>query len=273
MINQTLSNELQVPVLGIGTWKMAPEVTAESIKTAIQSGYRHIDTAAIYGNEKEVGEGIRLSGVPRHEIFLTTKLWNTEQTYDAALHAFDVSLKKLGTDYVDLYLIHWPKSTSPEAWRAMETIYKSGRAKAIGVSNFSIEYLNMIRDNCEIQPMVNQVERHPYYQQIELQEYCDLNNIALQAYTPLAQGKVFDEPILQSIAKKHGKSIAQVVLRWEIQTGFITFPKSQSATRLAENFDIFDFELDDHDLLSIRALNKDEKIGSKPEDTFVHNKF
>lgn len=273
MLYKKLSNDVSVPMLGLGTWKMKPEVSAESVSFALKNGYRHIDTAAIYGNEKEVGEGIRLSKIPREELFITTKLWNADQGYDSTLHAIDVSLKKLGLSYVDLYLIHWPKKNSVESWKAMEEIYRAKKARAIGVSNFTEEYLELITNDSTINPMVNQVERHPYYVQKELTDYCNNHHIALEAYTPLAQGDVFKEPSLQVIADKYNKTISQVVLRWELQTGFITFPKSTHPERIIENFDIFDFTLSNEDIAVIEALDCGRKYGALPADTYELDQF
>lgn len=272
-MNKKLSNGVEIPNLGLGTWKLAKQDTAETVAKAIEIGYRHIDTAAAYQNETEVGRGIAQSGIRRQDLFITTKLWNADQGYESTLHAFDVSLRKLGVEYLDLYLIHWPKAKSLESWRAMEQLYKQGRVRAIGVSNFSIEYLNMIFAEASINPMVNQVERHPYYQQNELKAFCDRHAVALEAYTPLAQGEVFHDDVLSAIAAAHQRSVAQIVLAWELQTGYITFPKSTHAKRLAENFACQGIVLSESELAQIAALDRHEKFGALPEDTFVYNKF
>ncbi len=242
----------------------------ESVKAAIKNGYRSIDTAAIYQNEEGVGKGIKEAGVPREELFITSKVWNSDQGYEKTLAAFDETLRKLGLDYLDLYLIHWPgKDKYKDTWRALEKLYKDGRVKAIGVSNFNVHHLESLLEDAEIKPMVNQVEFHPRLTQAELRDYCKKQGIQVEAWSPLMQGKLLDDQVLTDIAKKYNKSVAQVILRWDLQNEVITIPKSIKEHRIIENADIFDFELTAEDIEKINALNKDERVGPDP-DTMVH---
>lgn len=254
----TLRNGVKMPIVGYGTWKIVPGPSAHSAVThAINTGYRHIDTARIYLNEKSIGKAIAESAVPREELFVTTKLWNSDQGYDKALKAFDKSLKRLAMDYVDLYLIHWPEPEKRlESWRALVDIYKSGRAKAIGVSNFTEAHLAELIEQTEEVPMVNQVEFHPFLYQKMLQEYCMENKIQLEAYSPLAHGRRMQDPILSEIAAKHAKHAAQVMLRWNLQLGNVVIAKSTSEDRMQDNLELFDFELDAEDMQKIEGLNE-----------------
>ncbi|WHY03290.1 aldo/keto reductase [Neobacillus sp. DY30] len=265
----TLNNGVKMPWLGFGVFKVQEgEEVVNSVKTAIEAGYRSIDTAAIYQNEEGVGKAIAESNVPREELFITTKVWNNDQGYESTLAAFETSLNKLGLDYLDLYLIHWPvpsKGLYVETWKALEKLYKDGRVRAIGVSNFNVNHLEDLLANCEIKPMVNQVEYHPVFNQQELHDFCKKNEIQLEAWSPLMQGSLLNDPILVEIANKYNKSTAQVILRWDIQTGVVTIPKSIKPHRIAENADIFDFELTQEDIQQISTLNQNKRQYSDPE--------
>jgi diketogulonate reductase-like aldo/keto reductase len=265
----TLNNGVKMPWLGFGVFKVQEgEEVVQSVKTALEVGYRSIDTAAIYGNEEGVGRAIAESNVPREELFVTTKVWNGDQGYESALAAFETSMDKLGLDYLDLYLIHWPgpsKGLYVETWKALEKLYKDGRVRAIGVSNFNVNHLEDLLANCEIKPMVNQVEYHPVFNQKELQDFCKKNEIQLEAWSPLMQGNLLNDPVLVEIANKYNKSTAQVILRWDIQTGVVSIPKSIKPHRIAENADIFDFELTQEDLNQISTLNQNQRQFGDPE--------
>lgn len=253
-----LRNGVQMPIVGYGTWKIVPGPSAHSaVLHALGAGYRHIDTARIYLNEKSIGKAILDSGVPRKELFVTTKLWNSDQGYDKAMTAFDKSLDRLQMDYVDLYLMHWPVPEKRlESWKALVDIYKSGRAKAIGVSNFTEEHLAELLDSTDVAPMVNQVEFHPFLYQKMLQEYCHDNKIQLEAYSPLAHGRRMQDPILSEIAAKHAKHAAQVMLRWSLQLGNVVIVKSTDEERMQDNLELFDFELDKEDMQKLENLNE-----------------
>ncbi|MBV7389536.1 MULTISPECIES: aldo/keto reductase [Enterococcus] len=262
-----LANGLEMPRFGLGVWRVDPEDAINSVKWAIQAGYRLIDTAAIYKNEAEVGEGIRQSGVSREELFITTKLWNADQGYETAHQAFDESLKKLGLDYVDLYLIHWPvPGKFNDSWKAMEEVYESGRAKAIGVSNFHQHHIEELMTTAKIKPMVDQVEIHPTLTQEPLRKYLASENIAVEAWSPLGQGKILSNPTLMKIAETHQKSVAQVIIRWHLQSDIIVIPKSVHENRIKENFDVFDFELSPDDMKEIDSLNINERLGGDPDN-------
>lgn len=261
-----LSNGVKMPWLGFGTFKV-PEgkVVEEAVKEALRLGYRHIDTAAIYKNEEGVGQAIKDSRVPREEIFLVSKVWNTDQGYESTLKAFETSLKKLQTDYLDLYLIHWPKALNKETWKALEQLYKEGRVKAIGVSNFKLHHLEELLEDAEIIPMVNQIEFHPQFPQTEIMEICKKHNIQLEAWGPLMQGKIFEIPLMRELAEKYNKTISQIALRWDLQMGVVTIPKSITPERIKENMNIFDFEISKEDMDRIVQLNIGERVGPDPD--------
>ncbi len=267
----TLHNGVEMPWLGLGVFLVKDgEEVVNSVKAALEAGYRSIDTAAVYKNEEGVGKAIAESNVPREELFITTKVWNADQGYEATLAAFDVSMEKLGLDYLDLYLIHWPLPSQGkfvETWKALEKLYKDGRVRAIGVSNFKVHHLEEVIAKGEIVPMVNQVEYHPRFNQRELHDFCKKHSIQLEAWSPLMQGGLLEEPTLVEIAKKYNKSTAQIIIRWDIQTGVVTIPKSVKPHRIAENADVFDFELSDEDMDKINALNQDQRMFADP-DTF-----
>jgi len=265
-----LNNGVEIPQLGFGVFQIEPEQTREATLMALEVGYRHIDTAEMYGNEKQVGEAVRDSDVPRDEVFVTSKLDNGFHAFDDALQAFDQTLKALEFDYVDLFLIHWPLpkvGNYVDTWRALEEIYRSGRARAIGVSNFQPHHLRRLQDETEITPAVNQIEVHPYLVQDEVRAYDAERGIATEAYSPIAQRLVLDDPTIVGIAERLDRTPAQVTLRWHIQRGDIVFPKSVTRERVEENLDIFDFELSDDDMAAITGLNRDERTGEDP-DTF-----
>lgn len=263
----TLHNGVKMPWVGLGVFKVNEgEEVVQSVKAAIKNGYISIDTAAIYKNEEGVGQAIKESGIPREELFITTKLWNAEQGYESTLAAFETSLNKLGLDYLDLYLIHWPgKNKYKETWKAFEKLYKEGRVRAIGVSNFQVHHLEDLISSAEIKPMVNQVEFHPHLTQKELLSYCKKEGIQLEAWSPLKQGQLLNEPVLEDLAHKYNKSVAQVILRWDLQHGVVTIPKSIKEHRIIENADIFDFELSAEDMEKIDGLNQDSRAGSHPD--------
>lgn len=266
-----LHNGVKMPWLGIGVFKVeeGPELV-NALKAAIKHGYRSIDTAAIYGNEEGVGEGIKEglkeAKISRQDLFITSKVWNADLGYELTLKAFESSLQKLGLEYLDLYLIHWPvEGKYKDAWRALETLYKQGKVKAIGVSNFQIHHLEDLMMSAEIKPMINQVEYHPRLTQKELQEYCQKHEIQLEAWSPLMQGELLDNDTLQSISAKYQKSIAQIILRWDLQNGVITIPKSTKEHRIIENASIFDFELTKEDMEKIDSLNENKRVGPDPD--------
>jgi diketogulonate reductase-like aldo/keto reductase len=265
-----LNNDVVIPQLGFGVWQVPSEGTAKAVRTALDSGYRSIDTAAAYRNEAGVGEAIRSSGLPRQDLFVATKLWNSDQGYDPALRAFDASLSELGLDYVDLYLIHWPlpkRDNYVDTWRALEKLHADGRVRAVGVSNFQVPHLRRLLDETEIVPAVNQVELHPNLQQAALREFHAEHGIVTEAWSPLAQGALLSEVIVTSLAAKYGKSPAQIVLRWHLQLGNVVIPKSVTPSRIAENIDVFDFELADDDMTVISELDMGTRVGPHP-DTF-----
>ncbi|ASW42894.1 aldo/keto reductase [Clostridium isatidis] len=271
-----LSNNVKIPCIGFGTWQSPDgEVAISSVEEAIRVGYRHIDTAAIYGNEESVGIAIKNSNIPREEIFVTSKVWNTDQGYDSTLKAFDESLRKLGLDYLDLYLIHWPvpkifkdnwEKISIETWRAFEKLYKDGKVRAIGVSNFKPHHIQNLIDNCEIVPMVNQIQLHPGLNQEEIVKYCRENNILIEAYSPFGTGNIFSINDLDHIAEKYNKTVAQICLRWSLQKGHLPLPKSVTPSRILENTKIFDFEIDEEDMNFIDNLNNDFKKVKDPDN-------
>lgn len=266
----TLHNGVEMPWIGLGVFKVQNgEEVVSSIKTALEVGYRSIDTAAIYGNEEGVGQAIAESNVPREELFITTKVWNANHGYESTLKAFDVSMEKLGLDYLDLFLIHWPLPSQGkyvETWKALEKLYKDGKVRAIGVSNFKVHHLEDIIANCDIKPMVNQVEYHPRFNQKVLHDFCKKNKIQLEAWSPLMQGGLLDDPVLVEIAEKYNKSTAQIIIRWDIQTEVVTIPKSTKPHRIAENADVFDFELTQEDMEKIATLNQDTRMFADPDE-------
>ncbi|WP_430487519.1 aldo/keto reductase [Priestia flexa] len=268
----TLNNGVKMPGFGLGVFKVeeGPELV-EAVKAAIKNGYRSIDTAAIYENEEGVGEGIRQglkeTSLSREELFVTSKVWNSDLGYEETLKAYETSLQKLGLDYLDLYLIHWPvEGKYKDAWRALETLYKKEKVKAIGVSNFQIHHLEDLLQNAEVKPVINQVEYHPRLTQKELRAYCEQQNIQLEAWSPLMQGELLDNDVLSAIAAKHNKSTAQVILRWDVQNGVITIPKSTKEHRIIQNADIFDFELTSDEMQEIDALNQNHRVGPDPDN-------
>ncbi|OBF49915.1 oxidoreductase [Mycobacterium sp. 852002-53434_SCH5985345] len=267
-----LNDGVGIPQLGFGVFQIKPDETAAAVKTALEIGYRHIDTAEMYGNEKEVGQGIRDAGLDRGDVFVTSKLNNGFHKPDDARRAFDRTLKALDSDYVDLFLIHWPLPTLYDGdfvstWKVFEEFARDGRARSIGVSNFQVAHLERLAAETDTVPSVNQIELHPYFGNTEVRAYGREHGIATEAWAPIAQGKVLDDPVINRIAEARGKSAAQVVLRWHIQRGDIVFPKSVTPERVKENFQLFDFELDDSDMDAISALDKGEagRNGPNPD--------
>lgn len=255
---QTFHDGYTIPQIGLGVWKTPDDVAVDAVATALRSGYRHIDTAAIYGNENGVGEGMRQSGVERKDIFLTTKLWNEDQGYDSAFRALDASLDRLGTDYVDLYLIHAPsafRGKYVESWKALIDIQQTGKARSIGVSNFTTGFLNEIIDATGVVPVINQIELHPKFQQRELRALHEKLGVITQSWSPLGQGQQLDNPVISEIAKRYGKSPAQIIIRWHLDSGLNVIPKSVTASRIIENFAVFDFALDAEAMAAINALD------------------
>ena len=265
----TLNNEVEMPRFGLGVYKSEPGAeTKDAVIAALQSGYRSIDTATFYENEQSVGEGLAAAGVPREEIFVTTKVWNSDQGYQRTLDVFEESMTYLQLETLDLYLIHWPiTDTFLETWRALEQLYHDGRVRAIGVSNFEPHHLESLARKSNVVPAVNQVELHPYLQQRELRQYCREAGIAVEAWSPLARGAVLDDPVLQEIATAHGKNPVQVTLRWELQNGIITIPKSVKSHRITDNADVFDFELSAAEMDRIDGLDQGEqgRLGPHPD--------
>ncbi|XAH89955.1 aldo/keto reductase [Bacillus paramycoides] len=268
----TLHNGVEMPWFGLGVFKVedGPELV-EAVKSAIKAGYRSIDTAAIYGNEKAVGEGIRAgikeAGISREDLFITSKVWNSDQGYETTLAAYEESLKKLELDYLDLYLVHWPvEGKYKDTWRALETLYKEKRVRAIGVSNFQIHHLQDVLADAEMKPMINQVEYHPRLTQKELQAFCKEQGIQMEAWSPLMQGQLLDNETLQEIAHKYGKTTAQIILRWDLQNEVVTIPKSTKEHRIIANADIFNFELTKEDMEKIDALNENHRVGPDPDN-------
>ncbi|MGW4031451.1 aldo/keto reductase [Streptomyces sp. NPDC004838] len=264
----TLNNGVRMPQLGFGVWQVPDSEAAKAVASAVEAGYRSIDTAAVYENERGTGRAVAASGVPREDLFITTKLWNDAQGYDKTLRAFDASLERLGLDYVDLYLIHWPmpsKGSFVDTYRAFETILADGRAKAIGVSNFLPEHLERLIAETSVVPAVNQIELHPLLQQSELRAFHAEHGIATEAWSPLGQGKsLLDAPTVIAVARKHERTPAQVVLRWHLQMGNVAIPKSVTPSRIRENIAVFDFELDADDLAAFAALDEGKRLGPDP---------
>ena len=265
----TLNNGVEIPQLGFGVFQIKPEDTVKATTTALEIGYRHIDTAQMYGNEREVGIAVRESGIPREQVFVTSKLNNNRLERDDILRSFDASLSALGFDHLDLFLIHWPLPAVTDyvaRWKVMEEIYASGRVAAIGVSNFQPHHLRNLFGASEVRPAVNQIEVHPFLTQDELRAFDADHEIVTEAWAPIARGKVNDDAVIAGIAGQVGKTPAQVALRWHIQRGDVVFPKSVTRSRVEENFDIFDFELDESAMTAISALNRDERTGPNPDE-------
>lgn len=264
----TLNNGVQIPQLGFGVFQVPDDETAAAVSAAIRAGYRSIDTAAVYFNEVGVARGIAESGVPRDELFITTKVWNSAQGYDSTLKAFDESAGRLGLDQVDLYLIHWPTpefDTYLDTWRALETLVADGRLRAAGVSNFQPAHLRRVFDSSDLVPTVNQIELHPGLQQHELRALHEEHGIATEAWSPLGRGAILDDPVIGAIAARLGKTPAQVILRWHIQLGNIVIPKSVTPARIQENIDVFDFELTAEDMAAIARMDRGQRIGPDPD--------
>jgi 2,5-diketo-D-gluconate reductase A len=257
-----------IPQVGLGVWQTPNHEAATAVRVALDAGYRHVDTAAIYENEEGVGNGIKTSGLAREDIFLTTKLWNSEQGYESTLKAFDASLKRLGTDYVDLYLIHWPAPTKGlfvETWKAFVKLKEEGRARSIGVSNFYPEHIEKIVAETGVTPVINQIELHPDFQQTTSRTFHEAHKIVTQSWSPLGQGKLLDHPVIGKIAAKHSRTPAQVIIRWHIESGLVVIPKSVTPSRIEENFKVFDFTLDHDDMVEIAKLDSaDARIGPDP---------
>jgi 2,5-diketo-D-gluconate reductase A len=269
--NITLHDGIEMPQLGFGVFQIPPEQTQGAVELALEAGYRHIDTAAAYRNEKEVGAALAASGLPREDYFVTTKLWNSQQGHDSTLAAFEASLERLGLDHVDLYLIHWPAPTEGrfvETWRAFEQIHREEAARTIGVSNFRIEDLQLLERETQTRPTVNQIELHPRLQQADLRAWHAERGIATEAWSPLAQGELLGEETIGEIAARHGKTPAQAILRWHLQLGNVAIPKSATPQRIRENAAIFDFELSDEEMGAIGDLDSRDRIGPDPA-TFV----
>lgn len=269
---KTLHNGVEMPLLGLGVFRVEDgQELIDAVKIAIKNGYRSIDTAAIYGNEVGVGKGIRKGiedgNIAREDLFITSKVWNSELGYEETIAAYEESLTKLGLDYLDLYLIHWPvEGKYKAAWKALETLYKEGRVKAIGVSNFQIHHLEELMKDAEINPMINQVEYHPRLTQKELHNFCREHQIQLEAWSPLMAGQLLDNEELQEIASKYGKSVAQIIVRWDLQNNVITIPKSTKEQRIIENANVFDFKLTKEDMKQIDLLNKNHRVGPDPDN-------
>jgi 2,5-diketo-D-gluconate reductase A len=265
----TLNNGVEIPQLGFGVFQIPPEETVKATTTALEVGYRHIDTAQMYGNEREVGLAVRESGIPRDEVFVTSKLNNNRLERDDILRSFDASLTDMGFEYLDLFLVHWPLpgvSDYVARWKAMEEIYADGRVTAIGVSNFQPHHLRDLFASSEVRPAVNQIEVHPYLSQEELRAFDADHGIVTEAWAPIAKGKVADDAVIRGIAEQVGRTPAQVTLRWHLQRGDVVFPKSVTRARVEENFAIFDFELDESAMSAISALNRNERTGPDPDE-------
>ncbi|MFL0555287.1 aldo/keto reductase [Paenibacillus barengoltzii] len=267
----TLNNGVQMPWLGLGVFKAKEgEEVVQAVKAAIRAGYRSIDTASAYRNEEGVGQGVREAlqenGLQRKDVFITSKVWNSDQGFETTLKSFDDSLKRLGLDYLDLFLVHWPvKGKYKETYRALEKVYAEGKVRAIGVSNFQIHHLEDLLSDAKVVPAVNQVEFHPYLTQKELLRYCTEKGIQLEAWSPLGQGHLLEHELLKGIASKYGKTVAQIILRWDVQLGVVTIPKSIREARIIENADIFDFELSAEEMQAIDGLNRNQRFGSDPD--------
>jgi diketogulonate reductase-like aldo/keto reductase len=268
----TLNNGAKMPWLGLGVFRVEEGAElVEAVKSAIKQGYRSIDTAAIYENEAGVGVGIKQgleeTGLNREELFVTSKVWNADLSYEGTIQAYEKSLEKLGLEYLDLYLIHWPvEAKYKEAWRALEHLYEEGRVKSIGVSNFQIHHLEDLLKDAKVKPVINQVEYHPRLTQKDLQAFCEQHQIQLEAWSPLMNGQIIEHDLIKDLANTYRKTPAQIVIRWDLQNGVVTIPKSTKAHRLAENADVFDFELSEADMKQIDQLNEDHRIGPDPDN-------
>lgn len=264
----TFNDGQTIPQVGLGVWQTPNDTAVEAVRTALEAGYRHIDTAAAYRNEKGVGEGLKASGLAREEVFVTTKLWNDNQGYDATLTAAEKSLGRLGLDYLDLYLIHWPaprKGLFVETWKAFVRLKEEGRVKSIGVSNFTAEHLDRIIGETGVAPVINQIELHPRFQQKALREENARRGVLTQSWSPLGQGQLLSDPVIAGIAAKHGKTPAQVIIRWHVDSGLVVIPKSVTPERIVQNFNVFDFQLDAEDRAAIAGLDaEDGRIGPDP---------
>ncbi len=263
----TLNNGVRIPMLGLGTYLATGNNAYDAVIFALEQGYRHIDTASFYANEAEVGRAIKDSGINRKDIFVTTKLWNTDQGYNAALRAFERSMNNFGLDYVDLYLVHWPlRAKRKKSWKALERIYDEKSARSIGISNYTIRHIEELKTYANYKPVVNQVEFSPFLYQKELQDYCEANDIYIEAFTPLTRGRKLDNPALTSIAEKYGKTPAQILIRWALQVHTIVLPKSANKDRIKENAAIFDFNITEKDILILNSLDENFRITWDPTD-------
>ena len=265
----TLNDGHSIPQIGFGTWQVPDDVVAAATLEALACGYRHIDTAAVYENERGVGEAIARSGLSRSELFVTTKVWNTDHGYDATMRAFDASLALLGLDYVDLYLVHWPSPATGDylsTWRAVVALGEQGRTRSVGVSNFHVSHLQHIIDEVGVVPAIDQIELHPWLPQAEILAFNAEHGIMTEAWSPLASGELLSDPILTAIAAKHGRSTAQVMIRWHLQLGNVVLPKSVTPARIRENIDVFDFALDADDLAGIATLESGRRTGPNPDE-------
>ena len=265
----SLNNGLRMPQMGLGVWQVPQSTVADTVATALETGYRSIDTAASYGNEAGVGEGLRRSGVDREDVFLASKLANPDQGYDSALRAFDATLERMRLDHLDLYLLHWPlphRDLYVSSWRALERLYADGRVRAIGVCNFQVPHLERVLDEGGIVPMVNQIELHPLLVQDELRDFHSRHNIVTEAWSPLGHGKLLEDPTVTGIAEELDRTPAQVLLRWQIQLGNVTVPKSVTPERIRANFDVFDFELSAEDMRGLGALDQNRRFGPDPDE-------
>lgn len=265
--NYTLSNNVKMPMVGFGTFKLQPgDEAKKAVRNALNLGYRHIDCAMIYGNEESVGQGIKASGIPRQDMFITSKVWNTDHGYERTQTAFYETLDRLKLDYLDLYLIHWPKPINAETWKAMEELYEQRKIRAIGVCNFNQHHLEDLLSHCKIEPMVNQIELHPKFTQPELCQYCSDHNIQVEAWGSLMQGQIFEIPLLKQLADKYEKTVAQIALKWALQKGYAVIPKTVSTEKMKSNLKLADFNISDADMAQIATLDCGGRIGPDPDN-------